>query len=127
MKKLNTLLISLGLALGATTVMANPPAYQQQPPPGMEPAMEVSDKKLDKFAEIYVDVETTRSRLATELSTAEDQQEAQELQMKMRDEIIATIEDHGWSLGDYNQVAQVIAADQQLKEKALEKINEHSS
>lgn len=127
MKKLNILLISLGLTFGGTAVMANPPAYEQPAPPGMAPATEVSDKKLDKFAEIYVDVESTRSRLAAELSTAEDQQQAQELQMKMRDEIIATIEDHGWTLDDYNQVAQVIAADQQLKEKALEKINEHSS
>lgn len=127
MKKLNTLLISLGLAVGTATAMANPPEYQQPAPPGMQPATEVSDKKLDKFAEIYVDVETTRSRIAAELSTAEDQQAAQELQMQMRDEIIATIEDHGWSLEDYNQIAQVIAADQELKEKALEKINEHSS
>lgn len=127
MKRLNTILIAAGIALGSSAAIANPPEYEQPAPPGMQPATEVSEKKLDKFAEIYVDVETTRSRLAAELSTVEDAEKAQEIQMQMRDEIIATIEDHGWTLEDYNQVAQVIAADQQLKEKAIEKINEHST
>lgn len=122
MKKLNACLISAGIALATSAAMANPPPMQTPPPPAQQ-QVEVSDRKLDKFAEIYVDVETTRSRLAAELASVEDPQKAQEIQMQMRDEIISTIENHGWSLEEYNEIAQVISTDDALREKTLERIN----
>lgn len=130
MKKLNALLVSAGLALGSAGVMANPNAPEYTPPPPPAPqaqAADVSDRKLEKFVDIYIDVESTRNEMVTELNNVEDPAKAQEIQAKMRDEIIATIEDHGWTLNEYNQMAQTIMSDQALKEKTLQMINEHSS
>lgn len=110
-----------GTALAAPTAPPPPPAQQQQP------TMNVTSADVEKFVEIYVDVETTRSELAAEMSGATDAEEAQKVQARMRDEIIGTIEDHGWSLDKYNEVAQAITADPQLKEQALDLINEKSS
>jgi hypothetical protein len=42
----------------------------------------------------------------------------------MRDEIIGTIEGHGWSLDKYNEIAQAITANPELKERALDLINQ---
>lgn len=110
-----------GTAIAAPTAPPPPPAQQQQP------TMNVSSADVEKFAEIYVDVETTRSELASEMAGATDPEEAQKVQARMRDEIIGTIEDHGWSLNKYNEVAQAITADPELKEQALDLINQKSS
>lgn len=120
MKYASTFLIAMAFSLGTTLAFANPPT-----PPQLQQA-DISDAKLEKFAEIYVDVETTRNRISTELQEVEDPQEAQKIQQRMRDEIIATIEDHGWTLDEYNMTAQAISSDQAMKERALQLINEQA-
>lgn len=124
MKYASTFLIAAAFILGTTVAFANPPAAPT-PPQNQQPA-EVSEAKLEKFAEIYVAVESTRNEISNELQEVEDPQEAQKIQQRMRDEIIATIEDHGWTLNEYNMTAQAISSDQAMKEKALQLINEQS-
>lgn len=126
MKKYVLPFITLSLA-AAGTVTAAPTAPPPLPAQQQQSSMNVSSADVEKFAEIYVDVETTRSELAAEMSGATDPEEAQKVQARMRDEIIGTIEDHGWSLNKYNEVAQAITADRELKEQALDLINQKSS
>lgn len=126
MKKYVLPFITLSLA-AVGTVTAAPTASPPLPAQQQQPSMNVSSADVEKFAEIYVDVETTRSELAAEMSGATDPEEAQKVQARMRDEIIGTIEDHGWSLNKYNEVAQAITADSELKEQALDLINQKSS
>lgn len=112
-----------------------PPAPPQQsqtpppqpPPPAQQQAVDVSDTQLQKFAQIYVDVADIRDSLSGDLNQAENQQEAQQIQTRMRDQIISVIEDHGWSLDQYNRIANTISNNPELRNEALQLIDNLSS
>jgi hypothetical protein len=129
---------ALGLAAGSTFAQAPqqqpqqppPPPQQQTPPPPQQPAAptaDVSEKEINKFAEIYLDVEKTRNDLSQEMGQAESHENAQEVQAKMREKIIATIEEHGWSLEQYNRVATAISSNEAMREQAMAEIERISS
>lgn len=110
-----------------------PPSQQQQqptPPPGpqqQQQQVQVSESDIQKFAEIYIEVEEARNELSDEMNEAANQEEAQEIQARMQEEIVATIADHGWSVSRYNEVATAISNDPELRSEALDLINELSS
>lgn len=111
----------LGLVAGSSLLFAQePPA--QSPPAAQQSQVEVGDQEVRKFAEIYVEIEKTRSELAREMANAETQEQAQDVEVRMQDEMIATIQDSGWSVDQYNQVANAINNDPQLREEALNHI-----
>ena len=125
MKLLLPSLCALGLA--ASSVSLTPAIAQMQqpaPPPGPaeQPAVEVSEADMQKFAEIYVDVETTRAQVAEEM-TAEEEVPAEEAQVRLQEELAATIEEHGWSVDRYNEVATAISNDPEKRDKTVELIN----
>jgi uncharacterized protein HemX len=122
---ITTLAAALGLALSAGALA------QQQPPQPTTPQqapeaqqVDVGDEEVRKFAEIYVEVEQTRAEIAQELSNAADQQEAQDIQVRAQEEIVTTIEDRGWSVEQFNQVANAINNDPELRQQAVEHIKE---
>jgi uncharacterized protein HemX len=122
---MNLLLPSLcALGLAACSVSL---AQVQQPatPPDRaeQQATEVSDADIQKFAEIYVDVETTRAQLTEELNAAEEPVPAEEAQVRLQEELVATIEEHGWSVDRYNRVATAISNDPEKRDKTVELIN----
>ena len=121
-RKLATLctLAAFGFAATGALAQTEDPTL---PPEAMEEAATVTDEELQKFAEIYVEVETTRNELAEEMTTAESNEEAQEVQSRFEEQLIATIEEHGWSVDEYNRVATAISNDPEKREKAVELIN----
>ncbi len=130
------LLLAGGAAQAQETPTPPPPQQQQQqqqpaPPPApsqqQQQQTQVSDSDVQKFAEIYLEVEEARNALSVELNDAASQEEAQEIQARMQEEIVATIADHGWSVSRYNEVATVISNDEELRSQALDLIDELSS
>jgi uncharacterized protein HemX len=116
-------LCALGLAAGnASLAQTEQPA--PQPDPAEQQATEVSDADMQKFAEIYVDVETTRVQLAEELKTAEEPVPAEQAQVRLQQELVATIKEHGWSVERYNRVATAISNNPEKRDKAVELINQ---
>lgn len=127
-----------GLASGSALAQGQQPSQQPPPPPPpqqqapqmpqqQQQTVDVSDAELKKFAKIYVDVQKTRDELSSELSGTESQEQAQEIQARMRNAIVQTIEDHDWSIEQYNRVATAISSDPDMREEALEIINNLSS
>ncbi|MEX0707473.1 MAG: DUF4168 domain-containing protein [Woeseia sp.] len=127
-----------GLASGSALAQGQQPSQQPPPPPPpqqqapqmpqqQQQTVDVSDAELQKFARIYVDVQKTRDELSSELSGTESQEQAQEIQARMRSAIMQTIEDHDWSIEQYNRVATAISSDPDMREEALEIINNLSS
>ena len=106
-----------GAALAQTQQPVPAPAAEQQ-------AIEVTDADMQKFAEIYVDVETKRAEIAEELNAAEDAVPAEEAQVRLQEELVATVEEHGWSVDQYNKVATAISADPEKRDKTVELINQ---
>jgi len=120
-----TITLALFLAAGAAYAQVQEPA--PPPPPQQHQAVEVSDSDIRKFAQIYVEVEKTRNELTADMSEATTQEEAQQIQAQMQEEIVSTISDQGWSVDEYNQIATVISNDPELRDSALELINQLSS
>jgi hypothetical protein len=98
---------------------------QPAPPPGPaeQPAVEVSEADMQKFAEIYVDVETTRVQVAEEMNATEKEVPPEEAQVRLQQELVATIEEHGWSVDRYNEVATAISNDPEKRDKTVELLN----
>ncbi|HEX9877871.1 MAG TPA: DUF4168 domain-containing protein [Gammaproteobacteria bacterium] len=122
------LLCVLAMIVGFTHVaLAQSPV---PPPPPMpadpEAAPEVSDAELDTFTTIYLDLQELNSRFEAEMSSATSGAEAQEVQTRLQQETANLIQGHGWSLEQYNLVAQAINADAELLDQALELIAEKS-
>jgi hypothetical protein len=115
-------LCALGLAAGNVS-LAQTPQPAAPPQPAEPQATEVSEADMQKFAEIYVDVETTRVQLAEELNTAEEPVAAEDAQVRLQEELVATIEEHGWSVDRYNRVATAISNDPEKRDKTLKLID----
>jgi hypothetical protein len=115
-------LCALGLAAGNVS-LAQTPQPAAPPEPAEQQATEVSEADMQKFAEIYVDVETTRVELVEELHAAEQPVAAEEAQVRLQEELVATIEQHGWSVDRYNRVATAISNDPEKRDKTVKLIN----
>lgn len=125
MKLLLPSLCALGLAagsIGPATAQVEQPA--PPPDPAQQPAVDVSDADMQKFAEIYVDVETTRVQVAEEMNAADEEVAAEEAQVRLHQELASTIEEHGWTVDRYNQVATAISNDPEKRDKTVELINQ---
>lgn len=123
------LLLSSICTLTLTAGGASFAQTETQPAPPMEPpatqeATEVSDSDMQKFAEIYVDVETKRAEIADEFNAAEEPVPAEEAQVRLQEELVATVEEHGWSVDQYNKVASAISNDPEKRDKTVELINQ---
>lgn len=129
MKRTLTALALLGLSMGAGQMamaqQAEPPPI---PPPAAEPPAvpEISGAELSTFVDIYVDLQETAAQFEQEMAAVETPEQAQDIQERMRDESIDTIEGHGWSLDQYNTIAQAVNADPDLVQQALRLIEERS-
>lgn len=117
--------IALSLVAGsASLAQTQQPAEPAPPaPPATGEAIDVSDADMEKFAEIYVDVETTRVQVTEEMNASEEDVAPEEAQVLLEEKLVATIEDHGWTVDRYNRVASAISNDPAKRDKTIEMIN----
>jgi len=110
----------------AQTTQPSQPQTTPPPPPAPAPspqAERVKEADLAKFARIYVDVQQTREEMSVEMSQAQTQEEAREVQLKMQEEIERTIQDHGWTVDKYNQTATMINANPDQRDEVLDMVS----
>lgn len=134
----------LTLALAATagfalTAAAQPPAPPQGgqqggqpeqprvPQPDQQETVDVSDSDLDTFATIYVEVQEITNEYRPQIQSAENSEEAQELQGEMRDSSMQTIQDHDWTVQKYTETARAINGNEELRQEAMSLIEDKSS
>jgi uncharacterized protein HemX len=115
-------LCALALTAGGAS-FAQSPEQAHAAPPVKQEATEVSEAELQKFAEIYVDVETTRVQVTEEINAADETVAPEEAQGRLQQELVATIEQHGWTVDRYNKVATAISQDPAKRDKTVEIIN----
>jgi hypothetical protein len=115
--------LSLALTSGAFAQAESPDS--SMPPPAPEAQqIEVGDEEVRKFAEIFVKIEQARVETAEELSQAANPEEAEGIQGRAEDEILTTIEEEGWSVEQFNQVATAINSDPQLRQQTVAYLQE---
>lgn len=115
------LLAAAALALGSTALaQQGQPAPQRDAPQAPQSQdVQVTDADIEKFADIYVDLQDTADEYESKLANVKNESEAQELQSKMQKESVDKVTKRGWTPEHYVTVAQAINADPQLAEKTL--------
>lgn len=87
----------------------------------------VTEADLETFATIYLGMEETRTELAREMAAAGSPEAADAVRESADARMIAVIEEHGWTLDRYNEVAAAINEDAEMRAKVVTMLQERSS
>ncbi|MCI0917251.1 DUF4168 domain-containing protein [Pseudomonas stutzeri] len=125
MTKLNTRLVSTGfaallMAAGASQVSAQQasPAPATQPAPVVE-AADISDKKLEKFADSLGEIMEIREDFTAKLEKTGDPAEAQQLQQQANEKMMNTVQENDLSIEEYNAINRAVQNDPKLRDKVI--------
>lgn len=125
MTKLNTRLVSTGfaallMAAGASQVSAQQasPAPTTQPAPVVE-AADISDKKLEKFADSLGEIMEIREDFTAKLEKTGDPAEAQQLQQQANEKMMNTVQENDLSIQEYNAINRAVQNDPKLRDKVI--------
>lgn len=104
----------------ATTDSTSPNAAMPQ-----ASTVAIDEKKIDQFAEAYVEVQKIQQSAASELdSAATDPAKQQQTQAKVENDMIAAVERTGLKLEEFNGIVQTMSADADLRARVVAKIRE---
>ncbi len=125
MTKLHTRLVSTGfaallMAAGASQVSAQQasPAPATQPAPVVE-AADISDKKLEKFADSLGEIMEIREDFTAKLEKTGDPAEAQQLQQQANEKMMNTVQENDLSIQEYNAINRAVQNDPKLRDKVI--------
>ena len=90
--------------------------YQYQQPQETD----ISDKQLEKFALALNDISEIRSEYSEVISDVKDADKAQELQSKYTKKMIASIEENGLDVEQYNEISMAMQRDPEIQQKVQE-------
>ncbi|WP_413042723.1 DUF4168 domain-containing protein [Pseudomonas sp. YJ42] len=124
MTKLNARLVSslaaLLIAASASQVVAQEAnqAPATQPAPGVQ-AADISDKKLEKFADSLGEIMEIREDFTAKLEKTGDPAEAQQLQQEANEKMMNTVVENDLSIEEYNAINQAVQNDPQLRDRVI--------
>ncbi len=104
-----------------------PKPERPQPQMGQQqkqPDIDVSDKEVEQFADIYAEATKIRSKYAGQAQNAENREEAMKLRKQMNGEMMKVIQDSPLSMQRYRQIAQAASSDPELKNELQQAIQE---
>ena len=110
---------ALALAAGSTPVMAQEEAPSQRE----APATTISDEQLERFSGAYEDVREIQAKAETQLGSAQDTQQAEQVQQQANEEMLKAVQDNGLEADEFNQIARAVNTDPDVQ-KRLEKIQQ---
>ena len=135
-------------ALFAASVAAAPAAWaqvQEPAPPAQEypsPAAEappvseapesssaaastpITDQKIEQFADAYVAVQTIQEQAATQLQTAKEPAQADQVKAKAETDMIAAVEKSGLKVDEFNMIVETMTANADVRERVAAKLQE---
>ncbi|WP_304640652.1 DUF4168 domain-containing protein [Pseudomonas sp.] len=127
MTTLKTLTAAVALAaLGATApaafAQATSPADQQgatgaQTQMGGAMQSQITDEDLERFASAESKVSEIRDDFSERLSQAEDQAEAQSLQLEAQERMVEAVQSEGLAVPQYNEIATRMQTDPELQQR----------
>lgn len=114
----------LATGLGSMAVAQVPD--EQVPPPSATPvppeAAPLQDKKLDQYADAFLDIEQIQVKASAELEKAEDAATAVAIKEKAEGAIIEAIERSGLKLDEFNQITEVAAHDGDVRRRITDRV-----
>lgn len=123
MKKysLKALCFSVMLAAGSFAYAQNG-ADMTKPAPPPAPPSAVDDETVDNFVNAYESVVSIQQNFSTQLSNADDPEQARELQQKAQDKMAEAVKDSGLTLSEYNDIVIQMDQDPELRERVISSI-----
>jgi hypothetical protein len=99
----------------ASQGLAQEPSQQQ---------MNIGDRQLRAFAKVYVEIETIRQLYVSRLKEAESLEEGEEIQNEAVSKMQGALTKQGLTEESYSQIVEIARADEGLRKKLAELINE---
>ncbi|MFP4165151.1 MAG: DUF4168 domain-containing protein [Chitinispirillaceae bacterium] len=121
MKKRTFASIMICLSLLALSVPASA-QEGSQPPPAQKKTVEVTEERLDKAVNAYVQIIKINENLQKQLQAAEGKEQRLELQESANDQMLEAIKGSGLEVQTYNSIMQQMNTDKELSEKFNQKI-----
>lgn len=92
--------------------------------PAMAVAQMPTDEDLQTFVAVYSGMENVRATLAQELDAAATPEQADAIRAGATARMEAVIIEQGWTLDRYNEIAAAINADEALRGRVLDLLQE---
>lgn len=108
----------------------SPPSQAQSPPmraaPQGNPAAsaQISDQKIEQFADAYVAVQTIQEKAANDLQTAKEPAQADQVKQKAESDMIAAVEKSGLKVDEFNHIVETMTANADVRERVAAKLQE---
>lgn len=114
-------LAAMGAGAPAAFAQATAPA-DQQGATGTQTQMgtmtsEISDQDLERFTSAEAKVSDIRDDFSERLSQAEDQSEAQALQLEAQEKMVEAVQSEGLAVPKYNEIATRAQTDPELQQR----------
>ncbi|MGH8501017.1 MAG: DUF4168 domain-containing protein [Gammaproteobacteria bacterium] len=116
-------LLALMLGLGAAPSVYAQGQVPQTQPEAMKPT-DVSDEHLEKFANVNVKAHEIQEKYKAQVEGAKTMDDVHNIQKKMNGELVDAIQGEDLSVEEYQQVGMAVQQDPELRQRAIEKINE---
>ena len=101
---------------------ATPPAS----PSSTADASALDDKKIEQFANAYVEVQTIQQKASTDLQTTTDPAAAEKVKTAAESDMIAAVERSGLKVEEFNQIVESMASNTEVRNRVAAKIQERS-
>lgn len=121
------LAVIAGLLSGVigSSVVAQVPE-EQVPPPAATPvppeAAPLEDRKLDQYADAYLQIEEIEKQASAQLQEAKEPAAAVAIKEKAEGAIIEAIERSGLKLDEFNQITEVASLDEGVRLKIVDRV-----
>lgn len=89
-------------------------------------ATAVADAKVEQFTTAYVAIQAIQAKASQDLSTTSDVTKANQLKAAAEGEMIKAVEQSGLQVEEFNQIAQLMTADEGLRNRVLEKLQKRA-
>jgi hypothetical protein len=109
------------------------PGTQGQTPPMNEPqsmpedsaaSANISDEKIEQFADAYVAVQSIQEKAASDLQTATEPAQADQVKAKAESDMIAAVEKTGLKVDEFNHIVETMTANADVRQRVVAKLQE---
>lgn len=124
MRKTMTALTLTALFASASVVSATAVAQQQgqaqEQMMQQQQNVEITEGMLESFVVAMSNVQEISNKYSEQFQSAEDAEQAQEIQRKAQEEMVAAVNDSGLSPQEYNAIVQRVQQDEELRARLQE-------
>jgi hypothetical protein len=103
---------------------ATAPAGPATPNASTSATAPIADAKVEKFADAYVAVQDIQAKAAQQIEATKDPDQAQKVRTDAETAMIKAVEQSGLQVDEFNQIAQAMASDLDLRSRVAAQVQE---